>query len=229
MLGVGLGLTQPRGRGAAFVPTDIADLVGWYDASDTATITESGGAVSQWDNKVDADTPLVQSVAASQPTTGVATLNGLNIIRQAAGDGVNNAGGASLNFFPPGTYSAFVASSGVAATIGGILSSDTGVYVGFFQDGSASTTLYNGVGSPTFRINGSVPADRNALHDALVGPAIMEAINLTYSANFLLHTRYTTSVRNGAKDLGEILFYNRAVTADEASSVVSYLMSKWGI
>ena len=36
--------------GAAFSPLDLSPAA-WFDASDSGSITESGGAVSQWNDK----------------------------------------------------------------------------------------------------------------------------------------------------------------------------------
>jgi hypothetical protein len=52
----------------------------WLDASDTSTITESGGAVSQWDDKSGNGYDLTQATSANQPTTGTNTQNGRNVI-----------------------------------------------------------------------------------------------------------------------------------------------------
>ena len=73
----------------------------WLDASDTSTITESGGAVSQWDNKGSLGN-LTQGTAASQPTTGATTLNGLNVI-DFAGDFMINTTLADWKFLSDGT------------------------------------------------------------------------------------------------------------------------------
>jgi hypothetical protein len=40
----------------------------WYDAADASTITESGGSVSQWDDKSGNDNHVVQGDGALQPT-----------------------------------------------------------------------------------------------------------------------------------------------------------------
>ena len=60
--------------------------VSWFDASDTSTITESGGLVSLLTDKgsLGAD---VSASGTERPTTGAATLNGYNLIRF---DGVAN-------------------------------------------------------------------------------------------------------------------------------------------
>lgn len=52
----------------------------WLDASDAATITSSGGAVSAWANKGSAGGSFDQATAAAKPTTGATTQNGHNVI-----------------------------------------------------------------------------------------------------------------------------------------------------
>lgn len=67
---------------AGWTPADITTAL-WYDASDSSTITESSGSVSQWDDKSGGSKNLVQALGGSQPTTDLvaAELNGLNTIR----------------------------------------------------------------------------------------------------------------------------------------------------
>jgi len=61
-----------------FSPADLSPQL-WLDASDSSTITESSGSVSQWNNKGSLGN-FTQATSANQPTTGVTTLNGLNVI-----------------------------------------------------------------------------------------------------------------------------------------------------
>ena len=68
------GLREP------FSPADLP-LSQWLDASDTATITDTAGAVSTWADK----SPFGNDVTATggagtEPTTGTRTVNGLNVI-----------------------------------------------------------------------------------------------------------------------------------------------------
>jgi hypothetical protein len=65
---------------SSFDPTDIANCALWLDGSDLASITESGGAVSQWNDKSGNNNHALQSSAAAKPTTGTRTLNGRNVI-----------------------------------------------------------------------------------------------------------------------------------------------------
>lgn len=65
----------------AFNPNTISGLVVWFDASDAASITASGGLVSQWNNKKTAATiHATESTGTLQPTTGTRTINSLNCL-----------------------------------------------------------------------------------------------------------------------------------------------------
>jgi hypothetical protein len=61
------------------VPAVVENSVMWLDAADLSTITESGGSVSQWDNKGSLGN-FTQGSGALQPTTGASTLNGRNVL-----------------------------------------------------------------------------------------------------------------------------------------------------
>ena len=61
----------------------------WLDASDITTITESGGSVSQWNDKSGNGYQAVQATGAAQPTTGSTTQNGLNVLSFDGNDGLS--------------------------------------------------------------------------------------------------------------------------------------------
>ena len=52
----------------------------WLDAADVSTITESGGAVSQWNDKSGKARHASQGTASYRPTYSAAALNGLNAV-----------------------------------------------------------------------------------------------------------------------------------------------------
>jgi len=81
-MGMNPALTlMAAGSAVAFTPTSISGLGIWYDASDTATITSSGGLVSQWNDKSGNGQNLVQATDAKKPTTAGTTQNGLNVLQ----------------------------------------------------------------------------------------------------------------------------------------------------
>lgn len=65
---------------AEWTPAEISTEL-WLDAADAATISESGGAVSQWSDKSGNDRHATQGTAANKPTTGTHTQNSLNAMR----------------------------------------------------------------------------------------------------------------------------------------------------
>ncbi|MEO1196048.1 MAG: Ig-like domain-containing protein [Pseudomonadota bacterium] len=69
----------------SFSPSADTALVNWWDASDAATIVQTGGALSAWADKA-GGANLVQNAGARQPTTGVRTFNGLNVVDFDGGD-----------------------------------------------------------------------------------------------------------------------------------------------
>jgi autotransporter-associated beta strand protein len=62
-----------------WTPTQI-ESIGWYDASDTSTLTSALGKVSQWNDKSGNNKDVTQATGSRQPTTGVRTINGVNVL-----------------------------------------------------------------------------------------------------------------------------------------------------
>lgn len=80
------GIRQGTGGGAApaWTPASITTLA-WYDASDATTITETDGAVSQWDDKSGNARHVSQGTGANQPTWNLSdefAFNGTTIYLQ---------------------------------------------------------------------------------------------------------------------------------------------------
>ena len=65
--------------GAAWSPASVAPLA-WYDAADAATIVQSGGTVSQWNDKSGHGRNVAQAIAANQPaySAGAISFDGAN-------------------------------------------------------------------------------------------------------------------------------------------------------
>jgi hypothetical protein len=74
------GRTVAAIGGVGFTPLHLPGLALWLDASDTSTITASGGAVSQWNDKSGLGRNVSQATGSLQPTTGANTQNGLNVL-----------------------------------------------------------------------------------------------------------------------------------------------------
>lgn len=66
---------------AAWTPASLPNLVAWWDADDSATITQAAGLVSAWADKSGAGNDLTQGTALNQPITGSDTIGGKNAIK----------------------------------------------------------------------------------------------------------------------------------------------------
>jgi hypothetical protein len=147
----------------------------WLDASDTSTITEVSGAVSQWNNKGNLAN-VSQGNNANKPTTGASTQNGLNVINFDGNDRLAADAGtvADWKFLHDGTkwIAGVVIKAGTDANPNALYtvmntmsvladpSTDVGVYL--FYDDRALASRNNAVGFST----GSPVVNRNIANDA---------------------------------------------------------------
>jgi len=77
MLGLG---TRPK-TPVLWTPGHERSLVSlWLDASDSSTITESGGSVSQWDDKSGNGNHITQGNVFLQPTVNGNQIDFVNLI-----------------------------------------------------------------------------------------------------------------------------------------------------
>ena len=71
--------------GGAWTPAEISTAL-WLDAADSGTITESGGAVSAWNDKSENGLHVSQATAGARPARQAAEQNGLDVLRFAGDD-----------------------------------------------------------------------------------------------------------------------------------------------
>jgi len=138
----------------AFEPNEISGLKAWYDASDTATITVSGTAVTQWNDKSGNGYNLTQGTAGLRPISGVRTQNGKNAIDFDGSNDVLNAATASNWTFLSNTSGAtvfvtvFADTASDARYIWSTFGGSFG-YVGSYQSvlGNDNTSIGSAVGN----------------------------------------------------------------------------------
>ena len=74
------GTITVRASGAWF-PTDLgASLALWLDAADAASMTQSGGLVSQWNDKSGNNKHATQATSGNRPTFTASALNGKSVL-----------------------------------------------------------------------------------------------------------------------------------------------------
>lgn len=246
-MGMSPKLLRPRASG--FNPKSIAGLVQWLDASDSSTVTLSSGAVSLWSDKSGNSRNASQSVANNRPTT--TTVNGKTAISfDGVNDGLDFTGVARTEetwimaaaqtadqsgqrqFLSDGSDG-----NGLSATKGSVKLFE--VSFGGFTEGT-----------DRLRVQYSATASAN------LGPAVLSTTRSTASGGFVYIDGtqrsgslspfpasfstaksdtmskigyYSSSLFQFQGWIGEILCYDRALTASDRLKVERYLGKKWGI
>ena len=164
------GTAGPSPPPVLWTPADLgAALALWLDASDATTVTESGGFVSQWDDKSGNGRDFTQGVAGTEPAYSLASINGLNtlsfdgtddsIARVAESWAYNypinvftvfkaTAFNASYN----GLFGFYTASDATTAGFGAFIKSD-GLSAIYATDTSDGQPNYDGTGALTYALN----------------------------------------------------------------------------
>jgi len=223
------------------IPLQIGGLVAWYDADDDSTITDSAGAVSQWDDKSPNQFNLAQATADEKPRTGTNTMGGKNVIDSDGGDFMSNA---SVPYTTVGTIITVHkntsltatktlvtlrvdASNSVTQSVDG--SSDLfgsheggGTEVGVTKADYAVDTDYiifldwsEGGDSSNLYVNGVDEGEATTLGTFAGSPTL-----------FVLGAAAGSSI---TADIAEILYYDHVFSTAERDKIRNYLANKWGI
>ncbi len=231
-------------RVTTFAPTDIANLSLWLDASDTSTITEIGGAVSQWDDKSGNNNHATQGTASNQPVTGTRTMNGLNTLDFDA----------DYMLLPSGLYNITTADNTVISVFAtDDISSDQRIYSGNDSATPNSSRLMTRL---NFGTSSSIDHRSTGTTETAVIPITKNTnphINLAVRSGNVLSAYYDggsaatsaasntilASLKIGSNTSGngawfdgrliELIMFNRALTDTEINQVGNYLAGKWGI
>ena len=215
----------------------------WLDASDLSTITESGGAVSQWGDKSGNGNHATQGTGALQPTTGTHSVNGRNVL-YFSGDTL---------VLPSALYT--VPNGGNTMFIVGARDAETGSYETFIsmtESGSSrfamrctSTSGIVNYVSGTSSSGPQVSGNNNTV------PAIMAGRRSGADRALYVNGGAPATDTDGADEsgvnaaeigsqpgtiynsltgvTGEIIIFDRALNTAEMNKTGQYLAAKWGI
>lgn len=130
----GSGIVIVRYSPGAFQPghpLGFPDVFAFWDASLTSTITDTGGAVDAWVDRV--ASLSVTSSGAARPTTNATTQNGRNVVDFDGGDRLTLGDNSTFNFLHDGTvYTVFaVGKPGI--------DSNPGAYLSYFGDNAGAS------------------------------------------------------------------------------------------
>jgi hypothetical protein len=239
-------LLRPIASGG-FNPSRLAGLTSWFDANASSTVTLNGSNVSEWRNLVSGGTAFSQATAADQPP--FSTLAGRGAVNFPAGGvhligpAIQAVGATSTNtllmFFVvryTGTTTATRRLLSDSTTSGGLFGwypryGDGNAYLDLAQtnarvSGSITSTTINS--APTICRLRRAGADASLHYNAT-------QIASRSNASGALFTTTTNGIRLSGQDgsnsalVGEIVTYNRDLSASEVASVESFLAKKWGV
>jgi hypothetical protein len=231
-------LLRPTSSGVAFSPSQLSGLFGWYDASNTASVTLQTG-VQSWNDLAGSMGAAIQNTTNDQPAYGSVTLNGKPTITFDGTDDFLRSNTFSLPqpYMMLAVYrfeAAYV--SPVRAMEMGDSSSRSGELI---RSAADNQQLFCGIGVTfgdypvgglqTFgvheaEVNGASSILRYNGTDAGVAQnaGTNGANQLTLGAN-----RFGTALSNIS--FAELVVYNRILSASEAASVRQYLTGKWAL
>ena len=238
-----------------WTPSNITTAL-WLDAADSSTVTESSGAVSQWDDKSGNGNNFTQGTSANQPTYSTGEINGLPAI---IFDGSDDFLGAASPVVPT-THSLFIVFKPTIESVsGGLLgqweSGQTGRFVlvtNRLCTGTDSAGQLNPFNSTA--TSGSCAPSGFANNVAIANEAtLIESISTTGSENWKLLKNGTewdsatiTSVYQGTNTaigrysaltaisyydglVAEIVMLGEATSTDTRQRIEGYLAHKWGL
>lgn len=219
---------------APFSPLDLSPVL-WFDASDASTITESAGAVSQWDDKSGNALHATQGTGSSQPTTGVTTLNGLNVLDfandklllpdlSAYFNGSQNRTVISVVVTDSSTYNTIInignsAYTGSRFTFQGHNGNLSIALQGAFFNSTLVSTSW-GIAAANF--DGTQLKDV----DLYFGGGTPQASTSTTALNT---DASVSNIIGDTNSIGEILAFDRALSASEMNQIGQYIADKWAL
>lgn len=238
-------------------PDEIANLAVWLDASDSGTLFDatSGGSavaadggVARWRDKSANAFDAIQSVANNRPTRKTSIQNGRDILRFDGSTDTLQIASVTLQTF----ITAFVVSSTTRTGTNLKFWMEHGASVsanaGFFFNGTyagawgvnRSSALHDGpsvdntdwIGTgwaiATFAYDGVGSIYKNTVLTSNVTRSGTARANSNTTAALNIASRNQASLHMTG-DIGEILIYNRALSANEIATVWAWLNSRWAI
>nr|BDD44692.1 hypothetical protein 22 [Legionellales bacterium] len=228
-----------------WTPSDITTKL-WLDAYDEDTITDSGGAVSQWDDKSGNANHATQGAGAAQPLTNNATIGGYNALDF---DGSDDRLVLTSNdaFDEPFTiYVVFNYNSGGRAysrILGRRNGANDGCVAISTTDSTPSITPIITTSATSYSITPTITQDA----DHMVGMTYEAGGNLEVKYDGTAETPVATSgtfdnsnatagvigdtaesTREFPGQIGEVVIVNSVLSDDDINKLEGYLAHKWG-
>ena len=226
---------------SVFTPTPFlqANLKGWFDASNTNSISQTPGNVAIW-NDLSVNGFNLTGITAT-PRTGDTTVNGRNVVNFDGTECIYRAGGA-VNYY---RHTIIIVSTATVAArdiygSSGVVAGDVlfnvnanGTYRAHaFRTGDglrdSTFTLSTGmsiriqrVGATTLDIIENGNTKKNSFSFGGTDPAVLKGIYLGY--------RSQSVIAGFVGSMGEVLVFDTNVSDSQLNIIGNYLGSKWGV
>lgn len=247
------GILNTVPSGLLTQPPAYADVFAHYDASDGTTVTDTSGAVDQFNDKKNSNN--LTATTTARPTTGTVTIGGLNAIDfdgssdRLSTTGATDIGNGSLAFTV--AFVALIGNSragdgvllayGDSASAGGMITVSQGSgsggdeLTGRFANGYVESDVAWTNGQVILGVM-SLAAGQNYSNVTwhIDGSSVgitnnnTNSLNLTSTKNLVLgdYSPTGTDFFDGA--IGEVVFYDKVLSQAEREQLEGYLAHKWG-
>lgn len=221
--------------------TPTSGLSGWWDASDSSTLTVVGGAVSQWNDKSGNGWNVSQSNAALRPSLATGAINSKDALLwpSTPGDGFGGGGNAKQLF------SSRTDNFTVAEIYAVVKYTDTslGGFPGLFNAKTYYTSWITGQNASSFVsdifdqyfLNGGSTNKNGSLFPELSSTCLIRA-NLSGGGSSISTTGLSIGMDRDYGSLGrgwrgyicEILAYAAPLSSGDRTTLTGVLQAKWG-
>jgi len=230
--------------------------LGWWDAADLDTITETSGLVSQWDDKSGDNRHLYQADGAYQPESGLTSFNNLNVINSYGSEWMSVDNASRFNDFQ---YRVFVVAKdsktyqawGICGNMD--LFGNTGGWSLQYYDGGIQWNKYNiaGLNSRTcdaaktdkftlshsyLKLDGSLKSnitvfDNGTRRFTEVTPSNVYDSSASYFSLFCLGYEADLATARFKLDgsIAEVIIAPNTMGYEDYRKIEGYLAWKWGI
>lgn len=229
---------------APWTPDDITTAL-WLDAADASTITESGGVVSQWNDKSGNGNHVAQSTSTLRPVVASSVLNSKPVIRF---DGTDDRLATAAALFTTPIFGVYAVTanrnpSGESSWAGQYLAGDSGRTL-IYQNGvnTRLAAIFDGFGS--IGHNGTADSSFHLFgyeKNLTNGNLYYEAVNVGTSSSMsttISNTTWKIGEPAGgsgglffpaALDAAEIVILSAPASTSDRQKIEGYLAHKWGI
>jgi hypothetical protein len=214
---------------AVTAPTDITGCIGWWDASDASSITQSGGLISQWNDKSGNGKHATASGTTRPTYTG--TRNGRNVVTF---DGTGNRMNTTLVDSATQTI-LFVAKATAASAPGTRRVVSYQAERGFFASSGwnwFSPNAGTGVSPTDYNVAGGVITNDTSMLVYGNGVAVSAAFDPfnAGATTFVIGGENASTVSNLFQgEIAEVVVFSSALSTANRARVERYLSLKWGV